>query len=91
MYTVHMERECGCFQRSEFESQKSFENQQDAYNYANIAAEIMSEDFCGKHIFVAQKIDGNDFVIRMTDNPHGGSCGTGSSTSSCSTGSCGCN
>lgn len=90
MYTVHMERECGCFQRSEFESQKSFETQQDAYNYANIAAEIMSEDFCGKHAFVAQKMDGNSFLIRMVDGV-GGSCGTGSSESSCSTGSCGCN
>ena len=90
MYTVHMERECGCFKRSEYESKKSFETQQEAYNYSNILAELMNEDFCGKHQFVAEKMDGDIFLIRVADNSSsGGSCGTDSS-SSCSTGSCGC-
>ena len=86
MYTVQMENECGCFKRSEFESDKSFEKQQDAYNYANIASEIMNEEFCSKHLFFAQKTDGNAFIIRVAENPNasGGSCGTGSC------GPCGC-
>jgi len=82
MYTVQMEHQCGCFKRSEFESEKSFEKQQDAYNYANIASELMSEEFCGKHLFFAQKTDDNAFVIRVAENPN-------ASGSSCSTGSCG--
>ena len=82
-----MEHQCGCFNKSEFESEKSFERQQDAYNYANIASELMSEEFCGKHLFFAQKMDDNAFVIRVAENPNGSSCGT--SGGSCGT-SCGC-
>jgi hypothetical protein len=87
MYIVEMEHQCGCFKRSEFESDKSFERQQDAYNYANIAAELMNEEFCGKHLFFAQKTEDNGFVIRVAENPNGSSCGT--SGGSCGT-SCGC-
>lgn len=92
MYTVHIEHECGCFKRSEYSSEKSFETQQDAYNYSHILAELMNEEFCTKHHFFAQKMDGDSFLIRVADNPNAssGSCGTGSSASSCSTGSCGC-
>jgi hypothetical protein len=91
MYTVDMERECGCFKRSDFSAHKDFETQKDAYNYANIASEIMNEDFCGKHHFFSQKISENEFVIRVVENPNGsgGSCGTSSSSGSCGT-SCGC-
>ena len=85
MYTVQMEHECGCFKKSEYESEKSFDNQRDAYNYSNIVAEFMNEEFCTKHLFSAQIVDDNDFVIRVTDNPNaGGSCSTGSC------GPCGC-
>lgn len=89
MYTVQMEHKCGCFKRSEFESDKSFEKQQDAYNYANIAAELMNEEFCSKHLFFAQKIDDNAFLIRVAENPNasGNSCSTAGG--SCGT-SCGC-
>lgn len=80
-----MEHECGCFKKSEYESKKSFDNQRDAYNYSNIVAEFMNEEFCTKHMFSAKIVDGNDFVIRVTDNPNaGGSCSTGSC------GPCGC-
>ena len=90
MYKVLMQKECGCFKRSEFQSEKSFDKQQDAYQYAHIAADIMNEDFCTKHVFTAYKLEDNNFVIGVADNPNAGSCGTGSSDSSCSTGSCGC-
>ncbi len=81
MYTVQMEHECGCFKRSEYESEKSFDKQQDAYNYSNIVAEFMNEEFCTKHLFFAQKTGDNTFLIRVSENPNAGS--------SCSTGSCG--
>lgn len=89
MYTVCMERECGCFKRSEYESEKSFQTQQDAYNYSKILAELMNEEFCSKHTFYSQKMDGDVFLIRVEENAHGSSCGTGGA-SSCSSGSCGC-
>lgn len=81
MYTVEIERQCGCFKRSDFEAEKSFDNQQDAYNYANIASEIMNEDFCSKHNFFAQRTENDGFVIRVADaGQGGGGCGS----------SCGC-
>ncbi|MEA1982179.1 MAG: hypothetical protein U9N39_01440 [Campylobacterota bacterium] len=89
MYTVYMENECGCFKKSEFEKEKSFDTQREAYQYSNALAEHMNEDFCGKHLFVSEKMDGNVFMIRVGDNPNFGSCGTGGE-SSCSSGSCGC-
>jgi hypothetical protein len=90
MYTVHVEHECGCFKRSEYTNEKSFDKQQDAYNYANILTELMNEEFCTKHLFVAQKTAGDEFLIRVSDNPNAGASCSTSSTSSCSTGSCGC-
>ena len=96
MYTVTMENECACFKRSEYKSEKTFDNQQDAYNYANIVTEFMTEDFCTTHLFFPQKVSDNEFMIRVVANPNSGSCSTGScgptedSSSSCSTGSCGC-
>ena len=89
MYKVHIQHECGCFKKSDFESEKSFDKQQDAYQYAHIAAELMNEDFCTKHLFTAYKLENDDFVIGVVDNPNAGSCGT-DSASSCSSGSCGC-
>ena len=99
MYTVQMEHECGCFKRSEYASEKSFDNQQDAYKYANIVTEFMNEDFCQKHLFTAYKTEDDQFVIGVSNNPNSGSCSTGScdtdtgatlTDSSCASGSCGC-
>ena len=91
MYTVQMEQECACFKKSEYANEKSFDNQKDAYNYANIVAEFMNEDFCTTHLFTSQMIGPKTFMIRVSANPNaGGSCGTDSSAGSCDTGSCGC-
>lgn len=99
MYTVQIEQQCGCFKKSEYKSEKSFDNQQDAYNYANIVTEFMNEDFCQKHLFTAYKTEDDQFVIGVSNNPNSGSCSTGScdtdtgatfTDSSCASGSCGC-
>ncbi|WP_309497183.1 hypothetical protein [Sulfurovum sp.] len=99
MYKVQIAHECGCFKKSEYKSEKSFDNQQDAYNYSNIVAEFMNEDFCQKHLFVAQKTVDDHFIITVSNNPNSGSCSTGScdtdtgatlADSSCDSGSCGC-
>ncbi len=90
MYTVKIAHQCACFKKSEYKSEEKFNNQRDAYNYTNIAVEFMNEDFCTKHLFVAQKASENEFLIGVVINPNaGGSCGTGADNS-CSTGSCGC-
>jgi len=100
MYTVYMESECGCFKKSEYESEKSFQFQREAYNYAHTMAEFMNEDFCQTHLFTAFKTEDDNFVIGLSANPNSGCCSTGScdsdedaaltESSSCASGSCGC-
>ena len=97
MYKVTIGYECPCFQRSEYKSEKEFDNQQDAYNYTNIVTEFMNEEFCSSHLFFAQRASETEFVVAVSENPNGGGCSTGScstdtaelSDSSCGT-SCGC-
>jgi hypothetical protein len=68
MYTVQIEQECGCFKKSEYSNYNSFQTQQDAYNYSNIVAELMNEEFCSQHTFYSQRAEGNNFVIRVAIN-----------------------
>ena len=102
MYTVNMEIECACFKKSEFTNNNTFATRQEANQYATLAAEIMSEDFCGKHNFYAQRAEGDTYVIRVTAGEApiiGTSCSTpatdgwekdlAESNGSCGTG-CGC-
>jgi len=82
MYRVEVEHECGCFRKSEYQKEKSFENAQDAFTYSKILEELMNEEFCSKHHFFVQKANENHYMIRVVDHPSGGG-------DSCSTGSCG--
>jgi len=68
MYTVQMEKECGCFKKSEYSNNNSFKTQQEAYQYANIVSELMNEEFCGQHTFFAEPSDDASFVIRVAIN-----------------------
>lgn len=78
MYTVNMEEECPCFQKSEYTNGNTFPTQQEAYAYANLLAELMNEEFCGRHTFCAQKVQEDDFIIKVALNTI--------SVSGCSTG-----
>lgn len=68
MYTVLMEQECACFKKSEYTNNNTFNTQQEAYQYANILAEFMNEEFCGRHKFYYEKAQGDNFVIRVAIN-----------------------
>ncbi len=84
VYTVHLENECGCFKKSEYENDATFETQQEAYRYAKILCELMNEEFCGKHEFYSQPGLENTFVIK---NPLNMTFVSGCSTGvSCDTG-----
>jgi len=87
MYTVHMEKECGCFKKSEYENNLSFDNPKDAYTYAKTVAEFMNEEFCGQHNFEAHRGTNNSFIIAVkidveavTGTRRHISCDTGCST-----------
>lgn len=79
MFKVQVALECGCFKRSEYQKEKSFEKRDDAILYSNAIAELMNEEFCKKHIFSPHEVERGEFVIAGNERPGGGSgcCGGG--------------
>ncbi|HIQ46737.1 MAG TPA: hypothetical protein EYH57_03860 [Sulfurovum sp.] len=68
MYTVQIEKECKCFKKSEYKNNVTFETQKDAYQYANIVADLMNEEFCSTHTFTAHRTEGSNFLITVAMN-----------------------
>ncbi|MCH9813990.1 MAG: hypothetical protein K0U47_08630 [Epsilonproteobacteria bacterium] len=68
MYSVQMQKECTCFKKSEYCNNMTFERQKDAYQYANIVAEFMNEEFCSKHTFSTQRVEGGNMLISVAIN-----------------------
>lgn len=65
MYTVIVEKECSCFKQSDFTNNNSFKTRKEANTYANLLAEVMNEEFCKKHTFYGQRLEGDIYVIRV--------------------------
>jgi len=65
MYTINVDKECGCFRRSGFENNASFQSNDDALIKANEMVKHMNDKFCGKHGFSFVE-DGNTSQISMT-------------------------
>lgn len=78
MYTITVDKECGCFKKSAYENNMSFESKDDALMQAKLMETHMNSKFCGKHNFELSE-DGNNFLISVTmdDQPKGGCCGGG--------------
>jgi len=68
MYRVVMQEECACFLKSEYKRSAEFATQKEAYEYSNVLAELMNEEFCGRHLFYSQIAEGNNFVVRVDRN-----------------------
>lgn len=64
MYTITVDKECGCFKRSAYENNMSFESKDDALIQANLMQTHMNTKFCGKHDFELSE-DGDNFLIKM--------------------------
>ena len=67
MYSVKVEKECGCFKRSGMKVQQSFNNKEEALIEAKEMAEEMNEAFCKKHNFNVAE-NGNEMLIQVTAN-----------------------
>ncbi len=78
MFTINIDKECGCFKKSDFENNKGFENKDDALIEALNMVNHMNKEFCQKHEFVFSE-DGQNFQIAMNDRAkaHSGCCGGG--------------
>ena len=77
MFTINVEKECGCFKKSAFENNRVYESKDDALLQAKIMESHMNQKFCQKHLFATIE-DGDTFRIMVEDKPrthsHGGGC-----------------
>ncbi|MBD3841705.1 MAG: hypothetical protein IE909_07450 [Campylobacterales bacterium] len=78
MFTINVDKECGCFKRSAYENNMTFESKDDALMQANLMITHMNTKFCGKHSFELCE-NGDVFQIScgMNDQPKTGCCGGG--------------
>jgi len=78
MFTINIEKECGCFKKSDFENNKNFENKDDALIEAMRMVKTMNDEWCQKHQFTFSE-DGQNFQIAVNEKAkaHSGCCGGG--------------
>lgn len=78
MNTIIVQKECGCFKRSIYENNKSYESKDEALLQANRMVNHMNTKFCQKHTFEAIE-ENNDILIsvNMRDEVSSGCCGGG--------------
>jgi hypothetical protein len=67
MITVKMEKQCGCFKRSDFQEEQTFETKEEALKEALEMCEDMNETFCQKHNFSVVE-DGDILMIKVDMN-----------------------
>ena len=79
MYQITVERECGCFKRSDLQNNISVDNKDEAMMQSLEMVKRMNDDFCGKHGFKLIEAD-QQFVIAMNDSTSHGCCGGGCSS-----------
>jgi len=68
MYTIEIEKECGCFKKSAFENNTAFETKEEALMRAKVMECRMNQEFCFKHYFEAVDY-GDKIVIHSTLRP----------------------
>ena len=79
MFTINIDKECGCFKKSAYENNMGFESKDDALLQAQSMVNHMNTKFCGKHEFTLSE-DGQNFSIAMSPRAkeaHTGCCGGG--------------
>lgn len=69
MFTVEIEKRCGCFTRSKMEGSFRFESREEAIKKAEELLKIMNEKFCGAHKFRA--IDEGALIRIVEDEGRG--------------------
>ncbi len=67
MITLKMEKQCGCFKKSDFKDEQTFETKEEALKEAVAMCEDMNETFCQKHNFTVIE-DGDILMIKVDMN-----------------------
>ena len=65
MVSVKVEKQCGCFKRSDFELEQSFETMEVAKQKAQKMCDQMNEEFCLKHQFEVLPVSEHEIIIKM--------------------------
>ena len=78
MFKITVDKECGCFKKSDFENNRTFSSKDDALIEAQNMVNVMNNDFCGKHDFTLREEDTNFSISMNVPQPtHSGCCGGG--------------
>ena len=64
MFKIIVERECGCFKRSDLSNNIELDSKEEALEKSLEMKDIMNNEFCSKHKFAVQEVD-NTFLIVM--------------------------
>jgi len=64
MNTIIVEKECGCFKRSDYENNMSFASKDEALLQAKLMVNHMNTKFCQKHDFEVSE-NGANFSIAV--------------------------
>jgi len=68
MYTIELEKECGCFTKSGWPKVQEFETREDMINKARVLECRLNQEFCMKHFFEAVDY-GEKIIIHSTVRP----------------------
>jgi len=79
MYKIVVEKECGCFKKSDLKNGVEVASKDEALLKSLQMRDHMNDKFCGKHSFKVQEVQSH-FVIAMDDSTSNGCCGGGCSS-----------
>ena len=76
MFKVTVEKECGCFRKSDIKNNQTFDNKDDALIEAMNLTKHMNQEFCQKHKFNVVE-NGNTILIKVDERAKSTCCGGG--------------
>ncbi len=79
MFTINVDKECGCFRKSAYDNNMGFDSKDDALIQAQSMVNHMNTKFCQTHEFMLSE-NGQNFSIAMHPRQKassGGCCGGG--------------
>ncbi len=76
MFTLKVEKECGCFRKSGIQNNQTFSNKDAALMEAMNLSRKMNEEFCKKHEFSVVQ-DGDNILIKVDERQKSSCCGGG--------------